>query len=117
MQETISPTVTPNRRVRRTYTKEFKAQVVAESDQDDRSIAQVAMKHQINANLIHKWSRQLKATDLQQMVPVAVNSAAATSKTDNNRIEVLVGNVTVRFFGSVDQHNARAVLGVLDALR
>ena len=71
------------------------------------------MEHQINANLIHKWSRQLKATDLQQMVPVAVNSAA-TSNTDNNRIEVLVGNVTVRFFGSVDQHNARAVL---DALR
>ena len=113
MQETISPTITPNRRVRRTYTKEFKAQVVAECDQDDRSIAQVAMEHQINANLIHKWSWQLKATDLQQMVPVAVNGAA-TSKTDNNRIEVLVGNVTVRFFGSVDQHNARVVL---DALR
>ena len=54
MQETICELDTPKRRSRLSYTKEFKARIVAQCRQGDKSIAQVAMEHQINANLIRK---------------------------------------------------------------
>lgn len=88
MQETVNLSETPNRRARRSYTKEFKARLVAECTTDDRSIAQVAMEHQINANLIHKWSRQLKHSIGQAMVPVAMREGTITA-TDRSRIEVV----------------------------
>ncbi|MGV8864986.1 MAG: IS66-like element accessory protein TnpA [Pseudomonas sp.] len=40
---------------RRTYSKSFKAQVIAECAQPDTSIANVALTHNLNANLVHKW--------------------------------------------------------------
>ncbi|UCP11564.1 transposase [Pseudomonas sp. MM213] len=43
--------------VRRTYSKSFKAQVIAECAQPDISIANVALTHNLNANLVHKWIR------------------------------------------------------------
>ena len=113
MQETISEVDTPKRRSRRSYTKEFKARIVAQCGQGDKSIAQVAMEHQINANLIHKWSQQYGACDYQPMVAVSL-AAPEIVTPQNNRIDVMIGEVTVRFIGPVDPQNARVVL---DALR
>ncbi|MCY1511690.1 hypothetical protein D9M68_461260 [compost metagenome] len=42
---------------RRSYSKSFKAQVIAECAQSDASIASVALSHNLNANLVHKWIR------------------------------------------------------------
>ncbi|WP_244998739.1 IS66-like element accessory protein TnpA [Pseudomonas viridiflava] len=42
---------------RRSYSKSFKAQVIAECAQPDTSIANVALTHNLNANLVHKWIR------------------------------------------------------------
>ena len=39
MQETFSTVDTPKRRSRRSYTKEFKARIVAQCGQGDKSIA------------------------------------------------------------------------------
>ena len=52
---------------RRSYSKSFKAQVVQECAQPGASIASVAQKHSLNANLVHKWIRvqTSKATALQ----------------------------------------------------
>ena len=41
MQETVSPSETPKRRTRRSYTKEFKARLVAECTIGDKSVSQV----------------------------------------------------------------------------
>jgi len=110
MQENISTAEAPKRRPRRSYTKEFKASIVAECRQGEKSIAQVAMEHQINANLIHKWSRQLNDSNHQAMVPVTMTAAAHT---DCERIDVLIGDVTVRFVGAIDANNARVVLDAI----
>jgi len=112
MQEPISTSDTPNRRARRSYSKEFKAQLVAECRDGEKSIAQVAMEHQINANLIHKWLRQLKDAPKQAMVPVRLN-ASPTVVEHTVGIEVTVGQATVRFHGTVDATNARVVLDLL----
>ncbi|MEN8401051.1 MULTISPECIES: IS66-like element accessory protein TnpA [Acinetobacter] len=46
---------------RRTYSAEFKQQIVQACKAPDVSIASVAMQHQINANLLHKWIRQSRS--------------------------------------------------------
>ena len=46
---------------RRTFTAEFKHQLIQQCQQPDTSVAKVAMQHQVNANLLHKWIRQSKS--------------------------------------------------------
>ena len=43
---------------RRTFTAEFKHQLIQQCQQPDTSVAKVAMQHQVNSNLLHKWIRQ-----------------------------------------------------------
>jgi transposase len=57
-------------RTRRSYTDEFKARVMAECDEPGASVANVAMSHGINANVVHRW-RQLA----REGRPVAVSAA------------------------------------------
>ena len=42
---------------RRRYTAAFKAQVAEEANQSGTSVAAVAQRHGLNANLVHKWRR------------------------------------------------------------
>ena len=113
MQDTVIIADTAKRRSRRSYTKAFKAQVVAQCDRGDKSIAQIAMEHQINANLIHKWSRQLKALPHQPMVPVTVETPRLASPGAGGYIEVLMGAATIRFYGPVDPASAHVLLAAL----
>ncbi|WP_221034995.1 transposase [Pseudomonas syringae group genomosp. 3] len=48
---------TPMPQERRSYSKSFKAQVIAECAKPDTSIANVALTHNLNTNLVHKWIR------------------------------------------------------------
>lgn len=51
----------PTKRTRvRAYGQEFKARVVAESQQPGASVAKVALAHGLNANMIHTWRRELR---------------------------------------------------------
>lgn len=51
-------TSSTNTRIRRQYTLEFKAQVIAQCQQPGVSVASVARLHGINDNLVHRWLRQ-----------------------------------------------------------
>lgn len=44
-------------RQRRSFSRQFKAQVVAECADPSSSVAGVALRHGLNANLVHKWKR------------------------------------------------------------
>ena len=46
-----------NRTPRRRHSGELKQQVLAECDAAGASVAQVALAHGLNANLVHKWRR------------------------------------------------------------
>ncbi|CEL29369.1 IS66 family insertion sequence hypothetical protein [Pseudomonas proteolytica] len=68
---------------RRSYSKSFKAQVIHECAQPGASIANVALSHRLNANLVHKWIRvqAQKTTALQPaFIPLPVPPAGATSQ-------------------------------------
>lgn len=54
---------------RRSYSKSFKAKVIKECSEPGVSIASVALSHNLNANLVHKWIR------LQSQKPLALQPA------------------------------------------
>lgn len=51
----------PVKQRRRRHSQAFKAQVLAACAEPDASIAAVAQRFKINANLIHKWRRATEA--------------------------------------------------------
>ena len=48
---------------RRRFSKAFKAKIVAACEQPGASVAGVAMANGINANLVHRWRRSVKAKE------------------------------------------------------
>jgi transposase len=66
-------------RRRRTWSKDEKRRIVAESCAPRASVAVVARRHGINANLLFTWRRQLggsstEAHEVKNIVPVVVAS-------------------------------------------
>jgi transposase len=49
--------VTDKKRVRRNHSPALKAQILAECSAPGASVAQVAMAHGINANIVHGWRK------------------------------------------------------------
>ena len=58
---------------RRRYSKDVKAQVIAECGAPGASVAKVAMAHGINANIVHRWLRE----QIAQRMPAARNEFMA----------------------------------------
>ena len=76
---------------RRSYTKTFKAQLIQESAQPDASIAGVAQRHGINANLLHKWIRLQPRQDLatpSAFVPVKWQAPVSSSEPATSVIHI-----------------------------
>ena len=59
--DTFIDTAPTLKKPRRTFTAEFKHQLIQQCQQPDTSVAKVAMQHQVNANLLHKWIRQSRS--------------------------------------------------------
>jgi transposase len=49
----------PGKRRRRSWTRDEKRRIVQESLQDGGSIAEVARRHELNANLLFTWRRKM----------------------------------------------------------
>ena len=83
---------------RRRHSTELRAQVLAECAQPGASIAQVAMSHGINANVVHKWRRlsgaQAQVAPMPAFVPIALPPAPALSAPDI-RIELRHGPTSI----------------------
>ena len=62
-------------KTRRRYGTQFKAMVLAQCDQPGASVAQVAMSHGINDNVVHRWRQLARQRDATQGV-VAVSASA-----------------------------------------
>ena len=90
---------------RRFYSAELKLQIVAECGQPGASIAALALKHGINANIVHRWLREHAQGALvvqpRLFVPVTLNAApepaapAVPSPPPDIRIEVHRANTTI----------------------
>ena len=96
-------------RSRRVHSAAFKAQVVADSEALGASVAQVAFRHGVNANLVHRWRRaaQRQTLALAQapaFLPLAIPAAspvtssplvASPSASSEIRIELRRGAASV----------------------
>ena len=73
MKEIIRSEPSQPRRTRRTFSKQFKAELVARVNLGEQSLAQIALEHKINANRLHKWVAAARESEQPQaIVPVAV---------------------------------------------
>lgn len=62
-------------RQRKSYPKSFKAQVVQECEQPGVSVAAIAMRHGINANVVRRWIplyREQQAVALPAFIPMHI---------------------------------------------
>ena len=102
MQDPIIVNPYPARPPRRTYTKEFKIEAVAQCERGDRSLAQVAMDLKINANLVRRWQKELNNQPGQtKLLPVNVSHSAQTMGS-NGFIEINISANTLKIVGAVD---------------
>ncbi|QTD65191.1 transposase [Acinetobacter towneri] len=87
--QTVIDSAPTLKKPRRTFTTEFKQHLIKLCQQPDTSVAKVAMQHQINANLLHKWMRQAKSKSPTQeqvsqqqsdFLPIVINPASRTEE-------------------------------------
>ena len=112
-----------NRSGRRTYSREYKLEIVQQCSAPGVSVAGIALSHRINANLVRRWivqhrSGRLFAVPAMLPVTLAVPNVAAPVEskppTACGVIEIEVGIARVILRGGIDSASLRAVL---DALR
>jgi len=85
--------VTRPYRKRRQYTPEFKAQLMAESQNTEISVARIALDNDLNANLLRRWITESKQSDQQSspaFVPINLPAASTPTvqKSSSIRIEI-----------------------------
>ena len=117
-----------NRTGRRTYSREYKLEVVEECSAPGVSVAAVALSHRINANLVRRWivrhrdGRLIRRPDAPPtLLPVTLSAPSAWSDVAPPgvkhaavgviEIELEAGRIRVR--GVVDATGLRTVLEVL----
>ncbi len=85
------------RRSRRRHDDGLKQRVIAECEVPGASVAQVALSHGLNANLVHKWRRTAGARDMPAAAFMPVAVAAATVEPEPfAEIELQRGALSVR---------------------
>jgi transposase len=83
-------------RRRRSWSDEEKRQIVGESQEPGASIAEVARRYDLNANLLFTWRRQIGrdavgGVELTPMLPVMLSSESVPPATDegsDGRMEI-----------------------------
>lgn len=113
---------------RRSFSEAFRRQVVAETERPGASIAGIALAHQINANVVHKWRQRLLGTSRQatqqavgeRLVPVTVIAEAALSiepvraaLATPGSLKIELPRARIEVVGRVDLDALQAVLAVL----
>jgi transposase len=59
-------------RMRRSWTRDEKRRIVEESLEDGASIAEVARRHELNANLLFNWRRKMGVERAEQSGPTPI---------------------------------------------
>jgi len=84
-------------RSRRRHSRDLKQRVLAECAMPGASVASVALAHGLNANLVHKWRRQV-GSDGVTTAPVSFVALELPARTVSEAIELELqrGAVSVR---------------------
>lgn len=113
-------------RRRKAYTLEEKQRLVAESYEPGVSVSLVARRHDINANLLFTWRRQMRApapvAQPLELIPIEIVSAPPATAAMASEAEprgvieiILVGGVRVRVDTGVSEAALKRVLAAVKA--
>ena len=91
---------------RRRYSRELKAQIIAECGAPGASVAKIALSHGINANIVHGWRKLARgaqpAIARNEFVPVAIAPTAPSLRDDRCiELELRRGAVTIKLLWPV----------------
>jgi transposase len=115
-----------NRKGRPNYPAEFKQRLAKAACEPGVSVSKLAQKHGINANMLFKWRRDLRAgllTELESqsahLLPVVVQRSLARSTLPSatlpaSFVEIIIADAVVRVSAGTD---ATLLQFVLDSLR
>ena len=121
-----------SRKGRANYSREFKQRLVEAANQPGVSVSKLAQEHGVNANLLFKWRRDVKAeapalypielvlppssTELflpQPPQPETLTPETASEPTPSGTIEIRLGRAMVVIDGTVDTNALRMILETL----
>jgi transposase len=116
----------PRRSKRKSYTLDEKRRMVAESYAPGASVSRVARRHEVNANLLFTWRRQMHALSAPvrsiELIPVDIvaekPAPPLTPAQPEHRgaIEItLVSGVRIRVDGGVSETTLKRTLSALKA--
>jgi transposase len=99
------------------YPLEFKRRLAQQACDESVSVAQLALQHGLNTNMLFRWRRQLRAglfEEATQLLPVALATATpgppAIDTATESRIEILLGQAKVCIQGAPDPATLALVL-------
>ena len=104
IMHTMASEANASRPQRRFYSPELKAQVTQECRQSGASVAGVALRHGINANIVHRWLREparsapVLASQVSAFVPVTLGEPApgpTPQSAPDIRVEMHRANTTI----------------------
>jgi transposase len=99
---------------RRRWSSAQKAQIVRESFEPGATVAAVARRHDVHANLLRYWRRQAQQTAGGKVSFLPVRVAGHSKSLPGGTIEIeLVGGIRVRVDGNVDEAALGRVLRAL----
>ena len=123
LAETLPVATDPGRKAgsRRHRSIEEKVRIVEEAERPEASVAEVARRHGVNANLLFGWRRQYRQGVLRRhtraptkLLPVRVRADQASASSSSGVIEIeLPGEVRVRVRGEVSAEQLSAVLAAV----
>ena len=84
---------THKKRIRRDYSPELKARILAECAAPGASVAKIAMAHGVNANLVHTWRKltresESKPAEVTRFIPIAIEAEPATPPAQADFVEI-----------------------------
>ncbi|MEO9587982.1 MULTISPECIES: transposase [Marinobacter] len=73
---------------RRRFSREFKAQIVAQCQEPGASVSRISLDNGLNANMVRRWVREAQRTNKTPATPgfVPINLPAATSAPGNQPV-------------------------------
>lgn len=99
------------------YPLEFKRKLAQQACEPGVSVAQLALQHGLNTNMVFKWRRQLRAGLLDQgkliavtVAPMALTQPGVSDQHCEGVIEIRLGKATMRIEGRPDPATLAIVL-------
>ena len=74
-----APAKYSTRRTHRTYSRQFKAELVAAAKQPGASIAALALQHGMNANVLHRWLKEHEQDARHRLVSLSSSGESVTT--------------------------------------